>query len=488
MNAKRCEWCLRIATLRLRETRNPDVLRMTDVDGVRVVFEGQREGPSHRELFLCGACAATRIPDVAKPMIESAAEQRRLSFTADALLLGEDVQLVFEAARYGGDRSSGDRHLVWLSATKDGLVAATDNGRVAVSVRATRGYQWKEDSHMILRRSDVVRPLRLLGAQQVTWETSPAEVRISDGIDGQVRFTLPRRAVEAALPSIAEDLTPPVRVRREPLLRVLEHVTYALGDEPYKPTFMYAALRVHDRSVRAVAGDGGRFSAFEIEGEGLVETDTARTCLIWGKHCPCLTRLLTASNSDWVAIRQSTAEPAQTVINIDAYELLLHGHRLDIDWPDENKFLGRVSELRYSVPREALFAAARAATVRGAGAALVTLTFDPANGIVRLKGFNNCPDGVAELSVPLSDARGGPLSFTVKSDYLTDLKLGDGDHVQLEFVDASKPVVIRFFANPTVGDGPFSRVSGTNGWSERHSMIVGGVRETRSEQQSVSQP
>jgi hypothetical protein len=400
------------------------------------------------------------------------------------------LQPAIVAATTGVKRDYDDALKVAITVKGNDLLTEANNGNVAVtnSIAAVSGVEFKPvtDGTVTVKAADLSAMLGGFSSDDVLiFEVKGAELTVSPENDPEQGSSMPSESRCIVMPTLASSFTKEVEIKRETLTNAMKKVLFAVGEEKYRPQFEYWVLRVRNDGFRAAAGDGARFSVYEIEGANVVKSKDEFNIAVSKSHNQVLQKLLDSGTADSVLIREAGTDAAtgQIAVSFDTITLLLIGHDPGTKWPDENKFLNRPNPIKYTTALtdwdpvlKSVNATYNEAVRQQNQVHHCSMQFDTAKGNVLVKADHFMK---TTRKVKIRDVEGddGGLSFVCLSRYMGEVyKVGEsGDRIQLEFVDDKAPVVVRFFAGDKVSNAPLYKVNATNQTREQHVMFIASV-------------
>jgi DNA polymerase III sliding clamp (beta) subunit (PCNA family) len=403
------------------------------------------------------------------------------------------LQPIIVASTTGAQRDYDDACKVSLIVNGNELFAEANNGNVAVnsSLASVNGIDFKaaKDGSVTVKANDLAAMLAGFSSDEnVIFEAVGNELTVTPESDAEQKSSMPSESRAVVMPAPAAKFTKEVEVKRETLLNAMNKVLFAVGDEKYRPQFLYWVMRIRNDGFRLAAGDGSRFAVYEIEGANVVKSKDQFNIHVSKEHNAVLQKLLGVGTADSVTIQESgtTQADAQIVVSFDALTLTLIGHDPGIKWPDENKFLNRQNPIKYTtalsdwLPVLKSVAATYNEDVRKQNQIHhCTMQFDSGKGNALVKADHYMK---TTRKVKIRDAEGeGDVSFVCLSRYMADVqKYGDAeDRIQMEFLDEKQPLVIRFFAGDKVSKAPLHKDNAANQTREQYVMFIASVNRAQ---------
>ena len=257
-------------------------------------------------------------------------------------------------ATTGIAREYSDGEKISITANGNDLFVDANNGNVALrnSLTAVADIDFKpaSDGCVTVKAVDLKSLLEAYCSDEdVTFETVNNELIITPESDPDQKSSMPFDTKLVVMPDPAVAYEKEVEISRETLTNAMRKVVFAVGDEKYKPAYLYWVLRIRKDGFRVAAGDGSRFSVYEIAGANVVKTQEEFNIHVSKEHDAVLQKLLESGKDDNVTIREFGSNPAlaQIVFTFDTITMTLIGHDPGIKWPDENKFVNRKNNVKY---------------------------------------------------------------------------------------------------------------------------------------------
>lgn len=177
---------------------------------------------------------------------------------------------------------------------------------------------------------------------EVVLDSNKKELKIYSVNDKTEVQVLPLNKEEVKLPCIAEKFSKEIEIDREMFIKGIKNISFAIGFEDKRPKYKYWRL-ITDNNVRFVAGTGGIFAVYDIEGENLINSDGQKEFLFTGSSKDVISEVLSSSECEKITIKQAQATkvgdkniPDQIVLNFDGKDLLLVGFDPEINWGKVN--------------------------------------------------------------------------------------------------------------------------------------------------------
>jgi DNA polymerase III sliding clamp (beta) subunit (PCNA family) len=407
-------------------------------------------------------------------------------------LVGLEPAIV--VATTGVKRDYDDALKVAITVKGNDLLAEANNGNVAItnSIAAVNGIEFKAvtDGTVTVKAGDLSAMLGGFSRDDtLVFEVKGAELTVSPENDPEQGSSMPSESRCIVMPTLASSFTKEVEIKRETLTNAMKKVLFAVGEEKYRPQFEYWVLRVKNDGFRAAAGDGGRFSVYEIEGANVVKSKNEFELAVSKSHNQVLQKLLDGGTADSILIREAGTDPstAQIVVSFDTITMMLIGHDPGIKWPDENKFLNRQNPIKFTTaltdwdpPLKSVAATLNEPVRQQNQIHHCSMQFDTAKGNVLVKA-DHFMKTTRKVKIRDAVGDGGDFAFFCISKYMAEAyKYGDpGDRIQMEFVDDKAPVVVRFFAGDKVSNAPLYKVDQTKNTREQHTMFIASLNRTQ---------
>jgi hypothetical protein len=153
--------------------------------------------------------------------------------------------------------------------------------------------------------------------------------------------TVPASSESINFPRSYDSVYNEVKLQKDAFIKAINKIFFAVGFETQREKFLYWALRIRKNKIRTVAGTGGRFAIYELEGSGVASSQKDCDILFLKNHTPVMLSLLKTADSKEITIKQSDPSDQSYQISIETgdFTFNLVGMNPNIQWVDEDKFL-----------------------------------------------------------------------------------------------------------------------------------------------------
>lgn len=247
--------------------------------------------------------------------------------------------------------------------------------------------------------------------------------------------------------------------------------------------FSYVIISLEANKILSFAGDNFRFIIDEIDGENIVDVKKPLQIHIHKYHIEFLSKLISKLDGDTVELsieENSPSNPGQIVVVSDIVEAILLGINNTVtiydvpailSEPYEHAFTFKVRD--FALPLKGAAATHNDEAKKSQAVYGVSMVFDTKTSTLVLESGYTMK---AKRKIPIIDAQTteAKFEFKVVLQYLRDVMgaAGENDYVQFEFVNANKPMFIRFFASEKVSKEDKYREDASTGTKEKISFIV----------------
>lgn len=387
-----------------------------------------------------------------------------------------------------------DAYKVTLVAKKDHLVIEAYNGYVAISNTVDNpevNYSVETTGDATLRSVELLNTLNSFPADDdLTFELVQNEIVIRGASMDKEEFqSIPIAPTRIAMPAPSPSYSKQLSISRDALIEGMGHVLFAVGFEKYRPQFLYWKIRVSKNGIRFVAGDGGRFVAYQKDGQNLADGDVKEVLLFGEQTKDLLPKLVPMFDVPEVLFKISNSSddsegsvPDQVVISLGTAIVTLMGYDPGIKWPNEDKFLERVNRYKMTASLQDFELA-----IRGMDATnneeikkrhdthYATLKFDFNKKVLSIM-TDQTMKSLRKLKMRdtwVDSTVGNELVFTCTSVFVSEMfKHGNkNDFIQIEALDEKAAVVMRYFAGEKLADTPIKKVNAASGVSEEYTIF-----------------
>jgi len=174
---------------------------------------------------------------------------------------------------------------------------------------------------------------------EIVLDATKKELKIYSLEDKTEIQVLPLSKDDVKLPCIADKFSKELEINREAFVKGGKNVSFAIGFEDKRPRYKYWRLLSEKGNVKFMAGTGGIFAIYEIEGSDTVGSDDKVEFLFSGSSKDVISEILSSSDCDKIVIKQAEANrtsskniPDQIVISFEGKDILLVGFDPEINW------------------------------------------------------------------------------------------------------------------------------------------------------------
>ena len=239
-----------------------------------------------------------------------------------------------------------------LESTQSEIVASVFNGKVAVCSVVSDltsddlGYSCSSEGLVTVSSIDLQNVLSSFKKDDeiqvsVSKANSGKELVISKKSDDEEYQTLPCASEDIEMPKKVKKFEREVNIDRSVYIYGVNKIFWSIGYEDNMPQYLHWALRLNKDEARFVAGTGGRFAVFTIDGENFVDSDEPFTILFPKDHTESVKKIFSSIDDEKLNIKTNSKKSSnyQIAIKTKSHDILFVNLDSDIDYPDENKFL-----------------------------------------------------------------------------------------------------------------------------------------------------
>lgn len=366
------------------------------------------------------------------------------------------------------DFSGGDQ--IKIEASQDEIIVSSFGGRLAVKTSISDvtfnelNYIFEEKGYVLVNAKDLLSVLTSFSsAEDLVFEVEvldegdgsrSVELKISMKSDSEQHQTLPVYDNKMQLPIKADNFAKVIEVKRYILSSGLERVVPASGYEKENHVFLNVAIRAKKNYVRFSAGTGGRHIILEMEGNEVAKaTPSDASILIPKDYVPIINKVLSTVTTENVKIQESKKSDTttfQVCIECGPQEIIIVGLDSALKWVDEQKVvdLNYTTKTIVKVQDLALAANGIRATfndqIRKAKRIhKVSFDIDMKKKVISVEA-NEVMRSLRKIEIVDSESQGDKSNFRCMSEYLKEIAnyTKDDEFVQIESIDAKKPVVV----------------------------------------------
>ena len=285
----------------------------------------------------------------------TATATQTMKFIVNNKVFQQSIKPAIEVATKGVTKGINTDHLISLEAKQGDLLAKAFGGKLAIDLTVScfnssdLNYKCEDEGLVTINAIDLLSSLSAFPPDEdLAISCNGKEVTIAKEIDKDEFQSLPLTTVDVILPEISTKTEKEVVIDRLTLLKGYERVAWALGFEDHMEQYFYWQMLVAKKSVRFVAGTGGRFSVYDVKGDTIVSKCDNKTEFLIHRDQSYPIALILKSverpnvGSDDVTIRYSNRDgnaPEQIVFEVEGFKLIVVGFDSGISYPNVDKFL-----------------------------------------------------------------------------------------------------------------------------------------------------
>jgi len=391
-----------------------------------------------------------------------------------------------------------------VEATKDNIVISAFGGKLGLTSTLSNvsvpslNYVFDTAGKTTISSKDLLSVLQSFDAiENVIVElkedkmTDTKELIVSMEKDEEQFQTIPCFHAFIDIPVKTDKFAKELKIDKKVFISGIKKVMYAAGYETERPEFLVFALTASKDTLRFSAGTGARHSIYEVEGKNIVEASpTDMVFMVPKDHTQAMLKALGSASSDVVVLKEAKKAndvPFHIVVECEPQDFILVGLDPSNKWPDENKVLGLDYKYKMVIKLGDLALAAKgtAATLneqvkedmkQGKKSHKAIFDIDVAKKSVNIKTneYMRSSRKVALQDVFTTD--NNEMSFACVSSYLSEIvDQGDrNEYIQLEAIEAKKPIVVYFYAPEKVADEKtLKNVDKAKGYTEKFITFFG---------------
>jgi DNA polymerase III sliding clamp (beta) subunit (PCNA family) len=393
----------------------------------------------------------------------------------------------------GVKREYPDAGRITIEATSDGLRSFSHNGNVALMNTQSGGesYKFETAGSLTVKTDDFVNSINSYAADEtLTFSLENNELIIRPSDVEQLQ-SIPIEVRQIVMPDLSKKFDKEISIKRDIFAACMSKVTFSMGVEKYHPEFLYWVMRIGGGKIRSVGGDGALIAVYELEGDSICEGKKVIDVAIHKDHNPIIDKIIPLCGDDSILFkeysRSNDDDPLmnQTIISAGNISMMLIGHNPQIKWPDENRFLSKERNYRFTLRTKEL-----AIAVKGNYATFnqdvrktsevhsVAISFDLKKKTVSLTASGTMRSLRKATLVDCS----GPsdkVEFKCVSRYLNEtINNADADgYVQIELPGPLGPAYIRYFADEKITNDSVLARSNNDGTKEQYTVFFAGYNK-----------
>jgi DNA polymerase III sliding clamp (beta) subunit (PCNA family) len=262
-------------------------------------------------------------------------------------------------------------------------------------------------------------------------------------------------------PTLSSSFIKSAELERMIFCNGIKKVLFAAGFEESKKELTYWVLRIAEDKLRFLAGSGGRFAAYDLEGKDLIKSNPNTFNFLFPKdYTDMFVRILDKLEDKNCLIKQSDPKSSsfQMTISCGNYEFILSNMIPNLKWPDENVIFKLdypykiVSKLEnWDLAIKGVLATFKDSDKKDGKPHIVNVGFDFNKKYMKLDVSGSMK---SNRKIDILDYQKPDDLFTFKccSLFLSEIANQSSGQVQIHGISGSKPIVIYFYANNSVDD------------------------------------
>lgn len=407
----------------------------------------------------------------------------------------EGLEPAFAVSAKGTVKDYPQAFMVTIRANKDRIHAIADGGRMSIDNEISNltcddlKYSCEKAGHFTVRAADLRATLLSFSLGEEIWvETrinaipsvantptddesvqSGQEIVLTLVSDAEQFQTIPclRDGYECRMPQGVTDFMETQKkddafqMRRLLFMHAANKVLFAQGYEEAKPHYLYWIIRASQKSVRFAAGSGQRFAVLDIEGPNMTNTKADRNLLIPNEQSAAIIDIISKAtyNEEFINFY---SDAKHLVIECASFRAAINNYEANLSWPDENRFMERENSVVFTTKTSDW-----ENIVRGMNAtynedmkkthdfhyAILDVNFEKNEIVTKTEGAmkSNRKIPILNIKVDSKLEKENHIAISCISNYLAEAikNVADSECIQIEMVDAKKPLVFRYYADPT---------------------------------------
>lgn len=393
---------------------------------------------------------------------------------------------------------------IGVEAAKDEIVVSAFGGQLGLTTKLSNAtdtsldYKFETAGSTTVSAKDLLTILRSfsptekviveLKTEKITGDAR--ELSVSMEADAEQFQTVPCFHAQIQVPIKTDKYAKELKIDKGVFVAGIEKVMYATGFETDRPEFLAVVLKASKEKLRFSAGTGARHVIYEIEGKNIVDATSEISIFMPKNHMSAMIKSIKGARGESVVIKETTKSPSEkdVVFHISVecgiLDFILVGLDPSNKWPDESKVLGLDYPCKMTIQAGELALASKgtAATFNEqvkqeerAHKAIVEI--DVAKKVVVVKTKEYMKSARKVLLKDIVDTSGNNnISFACISSYLAELseRADKNEYIQMEMIEAKKPIVVYFYAAEKVSDGStLKNVNKAKGYSEKFITFFG---------------
>lgn len=369
--------------------------------------------------------------------------------------VGEFVNLfkpVFDCASIKALKEHPLQDIVTFKALPKGLTGISNNGMSIIEVyqENKREFNWNcsEEGLFTVKASELLTSVSSFPeTKKIIFTSDENSVTMTLSDDSEEFQTVSSLKDDVVVNSIldSDNNKKVVEIDRKHLLNTIDKIIYCIGFRYFNPEWLHWVLRYKKDGFRGICGDGSRFAAYTISGPEVIKTNKEGKLFVHKNQNAILKKLLEWSDDSFVSIyeNKSSKKDNYVLIETKTAKLMLFGHNLDTEWPDENRFLDRENHAKINInindfnwALKGLFAAKTDDMTEYRA----IMDFDLDKKVLLLKSNSN----KTQRKVPIVDCKTTGTKRIINhvciASYLNDvIKNANSSNIQFEFVEPKDP-------------------------------------------------
>ncbi len=381
--------------------------------------------------------------------------------------VGEFVNLfkpVFDCASIKALKEYPLQNVATFKATEKGLIGVSNNGMSAIEISQDnrREFNWNcsEVGSFTVKASELLTSVTSFPEdKRIVFTTEENSVTMALENDLEEFQTVSSLKDESTI-NYSSNCKKVIDIDRKHLLNTIDKITYCIGFRYFEPQWLHWVLRYNKEGYRGTCGDGSRFASHSLKGPEIVKSNKEGNLFVHKNQNVILKKLLEWCDDTFISIHEdkSSKKDNYALIETKNAKLMLYGHDLNTEWPDEGKFLNRENHVKVDInindfnwALKGLFAAKTDDMTEYRA----IMDFDLEKKVLLLKSNSN----KTQRKVPIVDLKTTGTKKTVNhvciASYLNDvIKNANSSNIQFEFIEPKdpnkKPVFIARYSDSSV--------------------------------------
>lgn len=207
------------------------------------------------------------------------------------------------------------------------------------------GYKYIEEGEVTIKLEDFVNGFPTFEDDDVVVEFDGKEFKITNIVEEKDKYkqesqSFASRTEHLSMPLLANKFFKEIEINRDIFVNNVNKLFYAIGDEEFRPQYLYWKLEVLNEGLKFIIGKGRHFAISIVKGNNLKFGDNTEFLFSKAATKPMLD-ILSKSNCETITIKQAESAnleegiaPDQIVITFGEQNLMLLGFDTEINWDD----------------------------------------------------------------------------------------------------------------------------------------------------------